>query len=133
MWFTRSFKTNAEYASRDASGAICRTSMPCASCPRSVRKSVCANRIPDADSLSARSASSGLAVSTQQSVTPESSSIGGGRDTEGLGFLHGGRCWCDSGRGQLTPQQNAEADEQRRHMQRRTVDRREVGKRGGHV
>src|SRR6266567_3042475 len=133
MWLMSSFRTNSEYASREASGAMSRTSMPDASRARSVRRSVLAKRARDTESRSARSASSGLTVSTQQSVTLESSSIEGSGDTLGLGLLHDSRRGCDSGRAQLSPEQNAEAGEQWRDMQRGAVDGREVGRPGGNV
>src|SRR6266567_3057161 len=99
MWLTSSFRTNSEYASREASGAMSRTSMPDASRARSVRRNVLAKRTRDTESRSARSASSGLTVSTQQSVTLESSSIEGSGDTLGLGLLH------DSQRRRAVPEQ----------------------------
>src|SRR5258706_12636980 len=133
MWSTSAFRTNSEYASRDASGSMSRTSMPDASRARSVRKSALEKWTPDTERRSARSASSGLTVSTQQSVTLESSSIEGSGDTLGLGLLHGSRCGCDSGHAQLSPEQDAKAGEQWRDMQRGAVDGREFGRPGGNV
>src|SRR5260221_8902422 len=117
MWSTSSFRTNSEYASREASGAMSRTSMPDASRARSVRRSALAKRTRDSERRSARSASSGLTVSTQQSVTLDSSSIEGSGDTLGLALLHDSRRGCDSRHAQLSPEQNAEAGEQWRDIQ----------------
>src|SRR5271155_334140 len=125
MYSPSVLRTKREYASREVRGAMMRTSMSSAAWGRSVSHSVRAKRMPAIEWCRAYSARAGLAVSTQQSVTPGSSRIGG--DENGFLYRRGLRLR------QLVPEQDAEEHEQGREVERRPVDGGEIGDPRGDV